>query len=45
MQPITKNERRAQNDQLGATRYACRRQIDRFHDDMKLQRQLREVWE
>ncbi len=45
MTPITKNERRDQNDQRGADRYACRRHIDQKLRDMRLQRELREVWE
>ncbi|MDR5859434.1 hypothetical protein [Halomonas eurihalina] len=45
MQPTTKHERRIQNDQRGADRYAARRQIDRKHDEMRLERELREVWQ
>lgn len=45
MQPITKNERRIQNDQRGADRYARRRHIDQKLRDMQLARQLREAWE
>ncbi|MBY6208731.1 MULTISPECIES: hypothetical protein [Halomonas] len=45
MQPITKHERRVQNDQRGADRYACRRHIDQKLRDMQLARQLREAWE
>ena len=45
MQPITKHERRVQNDQRGADRYARRRHIDQKLRDMQLARQLREAWE
>ncbi len=45
MSPITKHERRTQNDQRGAIRYACRRLIDQKLRDMQLKRELKEVWQ
>ncbi|WP_445157628.1 hypothetical protein [Halomonas sp. E14] len=45
MTPATKHERRIQNDQRGASRYACRRLIDQKLRDMQLKRELREVWQ
>jgi len=45
MSPITKNEKRIQNDQRGAARYANRRRIDQMLRDMQLKRELKEVWQ
>ncbi len=45
MTPITKNERRNQNDQRATSIYRRRRDIDQKLRDMRLQRELREVWE
>lgn len=45
MQPITKYERRIQNDQRAASIYARRRDIDRWHEQRRTERELREVVE
>lgn len=45
MTPVTKNERRIQNDQRGAFRYASRRLIDQKLRDMQLKKELKEVWQ
>tara|TARA_B100000700_G_scaffold189815_1_gene209220 strand:+ start:65919 stop:66074 length:156 start_codon:yes stop_codon:yes gene_type:complete len=42
--PTTKQQSRSLNDQRAASIYACRSKIDQKHADMKLKRQLREVW-
>ncbi|MDT8894224.1 hypothetical protein RSO41_06110 [Halomonas sp. I1] len=41
--PTTKYQRRIQNDQRAVSRYARRRDIDRLHDEMRLERELREL--
>lgn len=43
--PITKSQRRAINDEKGASRYAKRTAIDSLLTERKLTKQLREVWD
>lgn len=43
--PITKSQRRALNDEKGASRYAKRMAIDSLLAERKLRKQLREVWD
>lgn len=43
--PITKQQSRSVNDQRAASIYACRSKIDQKHADMKLKRELREVYQ
>lgn len=45
MTPITRHQRRLQDDQRGATYYIRRRYIDQKLRDMRLQRYLKEVWQ
>ena len=43
--PITKHQSRIVNDNRAKSLYARRPEIDRLHDDMKLKRELREVYQ
>ncbi|MCC5904067.1 MAG: hypothetical protein JJT87_19320 [Halomonas sp.] len=43
--PITKQQSRVINDERGSSRYASRRDIDKWLSERKLKRELREVWE
>ncbi|MGM0783861.1 MAG: PA3496 family putative envelope integrity protein [Pseudomonadota bacterium] len=42
MQPITKHQSRIINDQRATSRYAKRKDIDRWHERRRLERQLQE---
>lgn len=43
--PITKHERRIQSDQKATSRYRRQPAIDRWHDQRRLEQQLKEVWQ
>lgn len=45
MQPITKHESRKRNDMRAHSHYAKRKDIDRWHEKRKNERELLEVWE
>jgi len=45
MNPITKHESRDRNDRRAASIYQSRTRIDQKLRDLRLRRELREVWE
>lgn len=45
MTPITKHQSRKRNDMRATSRYAKRPHIDRWHEQRRLERELREVYE
>lgn len=45
MQPITKQQQRNDDDRKAASIYARRRDIERWHEQRRVERELREVYE
>lgn len=45
MQPITKYESRKRNDLRATSRYRRRPDIDKWHEQRRLERQMKEVYE
>lgn len=43
--PMTKHQSRLINDQRATSRYQCRPAIDRRLEEMRLAKQLKEVWQ
>lgn len=43
--PMTKRERDNLLDVKASSIYACRRKIERLHEQQRLERSLREVWQ
>ncbi|MCL7941190.1 hypothetical protein M8009_12930 [Halomonas sp. ATCH28] len=41
--PMTKHQSRIRNDQRATSRYARRKDIDRWHERRRLERELQEV--
>lgn len=45
MQPLTKHDMKLRDDHRASSIYARRRDIERWHEQRRVERELREVWQ
>ena len=45
MQPLTKHDMKKRDDRRAESIYARRRDIDNWHEQRRVEREIREVWQ